>query len=143
MADTVVGSNPIWPYYSKTNVDKASATNKQDLGKDQFLKILIAQLSNQDPTQPLQDKEFIAQMAQFSTVEQLTNISKSVNMLQQSFGLSAALIGKTISWAETTSTGSAQNKNGVVDSLLFKDGVQYANVGTSQVAVDKILTVRN
>ena len=54
---------------------------QQNLGRDDFLKILITQLSYQDPTAPMQDKEFIAQMAQFSSLEQMTAMAKDFNKL--------------------------------------------------------------
>jgi len=54
---------------------------QQSLGKDDFLKILITQLSYQDPTAPMEDKQFIAQMAQFSTLEQMTGMAKDFSKL--------------------------------------------------------------
>lgn len=51
------------------------------LGQDDFLKILITQLQHQDPTSPMEDKDFIAQMAQFSSLEQIRNMSQSFQKL--------------------------------------------------------------
>lgn len=54
---------------------------QQNLGKDDFLKILITQLSYQDPTAPMEDKQFIAQMAQFSTLDQMTSMANDFSRL--------------------------------------------------------------
>ncbi|MBN2439845.1 MAG: flagellar hook assembly protein FlgD [Spirochaetales bacterium] len=55
--------------------------NKNEMDKDAFLKLLITQLANQDPMKPMEDKEFISQMAQFSTLEQINNMSEGFGKL--------------------------------------------------------------
>jgi flagellar basal-body rod modification protein FlgD len=69
-----------------------------DLDKDDFLKILITQLQHQDPTNPMQDKEFIAQMAQFSSLEQMTNMATSFGKLSSVLNSSEAqsLLGRNV-----------------------------------------------
>ena len=71
---------------------------KQVMDKDDFLKILITQLAHQDPTQPMEDKEFIAQMAQFSTLEQMTNMGAEFTKLSGILksGQAFSLLGKTV-----------------------------------------------
>lgn len=62
MASEIFSTPNVWPNYSAENVARAS-NKKQELGKGMgFLSILIKQLQNQDPMQPMEDKEFIAQM---------------------------------------------------------------------------------
>ncbi|WNR46649.1 flagellar hook assembly protein FlgD [Paenibacillus roseipurpureus] len=128
------------------NTGTSSKTKEKDnntLGKDDFLKILITQLQNQDPTQPLQDKEFIAQMAQFTSVEQLTNMSNEMKLMRQSLGFVSGLIGKSITWTGTDSSGVSSDHTGVVDSITFKDGNQYANVNGVEIALDKLKKIEN
>ncbi|MEF3304819.1 flagellar hook capping FlgD N-terminal domain-containing protein [Paenibacillus sp. GYB003] len=129
-------------YYYKNGVEKQK-TGSSSLGKDEFLKILVTQLSNQDPTQPLQDKEFIAQMATFTSVEQLTNMAGEMKLLRQSIGFSSALIGKTIGWTKVDSNGDEQNMSGVVESIKLKDNKQFALVGENEVPVDQITEIKN
>ena len=73
-------------------------TAKTELGKDDFLTLLIAQLSHQDPTAPMEDTQFVAQMAQFSTLEQMTNMSSGFDRLAAMLSSSETLaaVGKTV-----------------------------------------------
>jgi flagellar basal-body rod modification protein FlgD len=54
---------------------------QQELGKDDFLKLLITQLAHQNPIQPMEDKEFVTQMAQFSTLDQMTSMANDFSKL--------------------------------------------------------------
>jgi flagellar basal-body rod modification protein FlgD len=75
---------------------------QQNLGKDDFLKILITQLSYQDPTAPMEDKDFIAQMAQFSTLDQMTSMANDFNRLTNMLSGTEAVssLGKSVELVE-------------------------------------------
>lgn len=142
-----------WPGYSAQNVTTKSKEDNQTLGKDQFLKILITQLQNQDPMQPLQDKEFIAQMATFTSVEQLMNISKQLDVMNQSLGTVSGLIGKRVSWISTEKTDEYDIKtgestvtstgSGIVEGIVIRDNVQYAKVGSKEIKLSDILEIED
>lgn len=136
-------TNPVstkdqWNYSSSSTTTKE--TGNSTLGKDQFLKILITQLQNQDPMQPMEDKEFIAQMAQFTSVEQLMNISTQLNTLNQSLGSVSGLIGKDITW---TDAQTLLPKTGNVESIVVSNGIQYAVVGSDRIALTDITQIQN
>lgn len=87
--------------------EKTKVPSSNSMDKDMFMKILIAQLSNQDPTAPMEDKEFISQMAQFSSLEQMQSIGKGIEtmMLNQHAGALMTysnLIGKSVSYESET-----------------------------------------
>lgn len=69
-----------------------------ELGKQDFLQLLVAQLRNQDPLRPMEDREFITQLAQFRTLETMINLEERVQALAavQVFSQATALIGKTV-----------------------------------------------
>ncbi|MCX7786247.1 MAG: flagellar hook assembly protein FlgD [Spirochaetes bacterium] len=75
---------------------------KRTLDKDDFLKLLVTQLSHQDPTQPMEDREFIAQMAQFTALEQITNLNKEFSSVARLIATSQAvgLLGRTVEIAD-------------------------------------------
>ncbi|MBF0705163.1 flagellar hook assembly protein FlgD [Alkalihalobacillus hwajinpoensis] len=121
---------------SSVTAKQAVQTQKTELpgqlGKDDFLKILVAQLSNQDPMQPMQDAEFIGQMAQFSSLEQMTNMNTSLNkfvdrQLQSSMTDYADLIGKSVQWQENNEVSS-----GKVQAVLYKEGNVLAELDNGQ-----------
>jgi len=108
-------------------------TGNSELGKDAFLQLLITQLQHQDPTNPMDDRDFIAQMAQFSSLEQMQNMTKAIESLlasqQQTQLMSySTFIGKEVKWHELTEEKDEKGDfivnegTGTIESLKFVDG---------------------
>ncbi len=127
---------------SKTGNDKTSTKDGTSLGKEDFLKLMIAQLSNQDPMDPLSNEEYIAQMATFSQLEQLTNLNSNFTsfMKGQEVSQYASLIGKNVSGiaddGETAVTG-------IIDSISFEGDKTIAKIDSYNVPVDTIKEITN
>ena len=83
------------------------------LGKDDFLKLFVGQLRHQDPLNPVEDAEFMGQMAQFSSLEQLTNVTKTLET-DRAFGL----IGRTVSYVGKDGTPAT----GTVEKVVLEQG---------------------
>ena len=107
---------------------------QQELGKDDFLKLLITQLSYQDPTAPMDDKQFIAQMAQFSTLEQMTAMASDFNKLTSMLmgNEASGSLGKNVEILEgdkvIQGTVQAITRGGVPQILVNGDFYGWENV---------------
>ena len=109
-----------------------------DLGKDAFLKILITQLSNQDPLDPLKDKDFIAQMAQFSTLEQMTNMNKTIEQMAAMNKASAvSYIGRVIEYMDDDGLPAFSQ----VGFVRFEEGKVILNTPDGDVPLEKVVSV--
>ena len=106
---------------------------QQDLGKDAFLKILTEQLKNQDPLKPQDDKEFIAQMAQFNSLEQMIELNKGFTEMSQRFGRgqSLALLGRQV----TVNSGLDHDGNPILVSGLVA-AIEQNSSGTTKLTIN-------
>jgi flagellar basal-body rod modification protein FlgD len=114
----------------------ASTRNTGELGKDDFLKLLITQVQNQDPMNPASDTDFIAQMAQFSALEQMQNLNRTF-----AYTAGFAMMGKYVSAEITDENGDVKFVNGKVDAVRVLNGEVHVVVGGDDVPIDKITYV--
>ena len=124
---------------SQSEATSLATNGTGGLGKQDFLQLLIAQLRNQDPLKPMEDKEFIAQLAQFSSLEALQGLSTKIDGLAKTSGLeqATALIGKTIE----ASLADGSTLQGVVSQVRVVGGVPQLVVNNQMVGVDKVTLV--
>lgn len=114
----------------------AGRAPKQALGKDDFLQLLMKQLAHQDPLAPMEDREFISQMAQFSSLEQITTMSQGFTKLSQDFtritnllsgSEAASALGKQVEIAdgEKTVKGVVREVTRGGDPQVMVNGAYY------------------
>ncbi len=122
--------------------------NPANLDKDAFLKILITQLQYQDPTQPMQDREFISQMAQFSSLEQMTNISDRLTTVGDGIDALSALqlttqavsvIGRTVELHNPD--GKGDPITGTVEKVVFRSGVPKLVVAGKEYGLESVISL--
>ncbi|WP_045506172.1 flagellar hook assembly protein FlgD [Bacillus amyloliquefaciens] len=99
----------------------AAVNSSTNLGKDEFLKILMTQVQNQDPLNPVDDKEFISQMATFSSLEQMMNLNTTMTKYvenQDPFTMYVNWIGKNVTFSDS----DGKDQTSLVNSVKHSNG---------------------
>ena len=114
---------PIDKLVTQPSTTPKSAVTQQ-LGEDAFLKLLTTQLQNQNPLNPMDNTQSVAELAQFSSLQAATNMSSSFQTFQSNFAVmqSAGLIGKTVSAQTTDGSGNQTTVSGTIKTISVING---------------------
>ena len=115
-----------------STTDSSKTKTNNELGKDDFLQLLVTQLQHQDPLAPMEDKEFIAQMAQFTSLEQMKNMNNAVQITQ-----ATSYIGKQVTWADSQGT----EQTGIVTAIRIVNSEPKVMIGAEAIELKKIMSV--
>jgi len=121
---------------SNTTLNSTSKTSNTALDKDSFLQLLVAQMKYQDPLEPASNTEYIAQLATFSQVEELQNVSQSMTNAQAN-----GLMGKTVVVKTTSDSGVESYIGGKVERVVDQDGKTYLGVNGNLYDVNDLDSV--
>jgi flagellar basal-body rod modification protein FlgD len=132
MATTPISGATQTPIGVSNSTILASGAN-QVLGAQQFLQLLTTELQNQDPTQPVDDTQSVAQLAQFSALQATTELGQSFQNFQSNFGVlqSSTLIGKQVTVVSVDSSGNSSNVSGTVTGIQVQNGQPYFTMNNS------------
>lgn len=109
-----------------------------DMDKDAFLQLLVAQMKYQDPLQPTSNTEYISQYAQFSQVEQMNNMAASMDLQRAS-----QLVGKNVYVKTTTESGETKYIQGKVDYVVYENNKAYLSIDENLYSIDDLDTVHD
>lgn len=113
-----------------------SATSNSTVDKDQFLQLLVAQMKYQDPLEPTSNTEYISQYATFSELEQMQNMSASLELARAS-----GLVGQTVVVKVTDSSGKTTTTQGNVDYVVYENNKAYLSINGELYSMDSLDTV--
>ena len=130
--------NPYVGISESSQAEKEQAERKvgSQLGKEDFLLLLVTQMQYQDPLSPADNTDFVAQLAQFSALEQMSNLNQTV-----SNNSAYALIGQEVLIRHTTSTGDIQEVQGTVQKVSIRNGSAYVTVDGQDFLYDEVVEV--
>lgn len=130
MSVNSVGTN----YTTTTSSTKSTASS--ELGKDEFLQLLVTQLKYQDPLSPMDNTEYVSQLAQFSTLEYMGNMSTGISNME-----ALNMTGKYVTATTTDSSGSVSEISGVVDSVKLKNGSAVLIIENTEINLENVTEV--
>ncbi|HWR24239.1 MAG TPA: flagellar hook capping FlgD N-terminal domain-containing protein [Feifaniaceae bacterium] len=120
------------------SMQAAERNAKSVLDKDAFMKLLIEQMANQDPLSPSTDTEFIAQLAQFSMLEQIESLNDTMTM-----GQAYNMVGKSVTIGIAEDTGEATFITGTVEKVFRSGGIDYVVVGGTIYPAANVVSVNH
>lgn len=121
---------------SQTSLSKSQQSSGSSLDKDAFLQLLVAQMKYQDPLEPTSNTEYISQFATFSELEQMQNMSASMDLSRAS-----SLVGKTVYVKTTDSSGNPTYVEGKVDYVYYENGKAYLYINEQPYSLDDLDSV--
>ena len=117
-----------------------SLSSSNLLGKETFLKLFVAELTNQNPMEPMDNKDFVTQMAQFSSLEQLNNLNLNLGSIFQMQMLYQA--GQMIGYrVEGTDPSTGELVQGVVKEVLWEENNIYLVIGKKSIPFSSIVRI--
>ena len=127
-------------------MDSSSVINSASSIQMDYMKLLITQLQNQNPLEPLDNNEMASQLAQFSQLQQLESLNSSfadvLSTTQRNYANS--LIGKEITFVSEDETGASSITSGIVEEVINNvDGKTVLIVGNDNIALEDIISVKN
>ena len=122
---------------SKNTSSKEAEKSGGTLGKDAFLQLLVAQMKYQDPLEPTSNTEYISQLATFSSLEEMQNMTAAMNLQRAS-----NLVGEEV-YIKTTdaTTGSSNYVHGKVNFVSYQNGKAYVNVNGENYPLDDVESI--
>jgi len=136
-------ANVVWDENGKYTVDIPETSQKEEerkpgaeLGKEDFLLLLVTQMQYQDPLDPADNTQFVTQLAQFSELEQMSNLNATMSNTS-----AYTLVGKEVLIRQTSSAGEMQEFQGRVQYVTIKNGDAYVSVDGTEYAYDNVVQV--
>jgi flagellar basal-body rod modification protein FlgD len=134
------------PLTSSTTIP-TEAQSSSALGKDAFMKLLVNQIKNQDPLSPSDNTQYLSQLAQFSSLEQMQSLNDNIvglavlqqnNALMSQLTQSSALIGQTVTYLDPATNQSA---TGTVSSVMIQDNLAVLSIGGENIPLANVTEV--